>query len=135
MLTIFAVIYITLPGLGGRASLPGLTAPVAVTFGPHGVPFIRAADDADATEAPGYLHARDRLFEMDEMRRAGRGELAAWFGPRALAFDAHMRELDLAGNAAAGYRLRAGGAAGGATGAGAAAGHGLAVPPKPDGLQ
>ncbi|OYV36379.1 MAG: hypothetical protein B7Z80_15735, partial [Rhodospirillales bacterium 20-64-7] len=70
-----------------------------------GVPFIRAANDADAAEALGYLHARDRLFEMDEMRRAGRGELAAWFGPRALAFDEHMRELDLAGAAADSAKL------------------------------
>jgi penicillin amidase len=90
-----AMIFATMPNEGGTVHLPGLAAPVTVGFGSRGVPFIKAANRADAAEALGYVHARSRLFEMDLMRRAGKGKLAAWFGRRALFFDEHMRIIGL----------------------------------------
>lgn len=85
----------TLPATSGAFTLPGLSAPVTVTFDQHGIPFIRAASDTDAAEALGYLHARDRLFEMDLMRRAGSGTLSEILGPLALGNDEEMRRLGL----------------------------------------
>ena len=84
-----------LPASSGTFTLPGLSAPVTITFDPHGIPFIHAASDTDAAEALGYLHARDRLFEMDLMRRAGSGTLAEILGPLALGNDEEMRRLGL----------------------------------------
>ena len=83
----------TLPAENGTVALPGLTAPVSVSFDRHGIPFIRARSDHDAAEALGYLHARDRIFQMDLMRRAAGGSLAALFGPAALYNDEEMRQL------------------------------------------
>jgi penicillin amidase len=85
----------TLPPQSGTFALPGLAAPVAVTFDSHGIPFIRAASDTDAAETLGYLHARDRLFQMDLMRRAASGTLSEIFGPIALDNDEEMRRLGL----------------------------------------
>jgi penicillin amidase len=85
----------TLPAASGAFTLPGLSAPVTATFDQHGIPFIRAASDTDAAEALGYLHARDRLFEMDLMRRAGAGTLSEILGPVALENDKEMRRLGL----------------------------------------
>ena len=57
-------------------SLPGLAHPVSVAFTTHGVASVRAADEADAYLALGYLHARFRLTEMDLERRLGEGRIA-----------------------------------------------------------
>jgi penicillin amidase len=85
----------TLPPTSGTFILPGLSAPVTITFDSDGIPFIRAASDTDAAEALGYLHARDRLFEMDLMRRAASGTLSEILGPLTLTSDEEMRRLGL----------------------------------------
>ena len=84
---------LTLPPESGTRWLPGLAAPVTVQFDPHGIPFIRASGERDAAEALGYLHARDRLLQMDLMRRAAGGTLAALIGPSGLSLDRTMRVL------------------------------------------
>ena len=89
------LVYRTLPAASGTFPLPGLSAPVTIMFDQQGIPFIRAASDTDAAEALGYLHARDRLFEMDLMRRAGAGTLSEILGPLALENDEEMRRLGL----------------------------------------
>ncbi len=89
------LVYLTLPASSGTFTLPGLSAPVSITFDRNGIPFIRAASDTDAAEALGYLHARDRLFEMDLMRRAASGTLSEILGPMTLASDEEMRRLEL----------------------------------------
>jgi len=73
----------TIPPLGGREAVAGLGAPVDVLFDSLGVPHIVAASDSDAFEALGYLHARDRLWEMETMRRAAEGRLSEILGPAA----------------------------------------------------
>ncbi len=92
---LLAVIWATLPGRDGRAALPGLSAPVQVAFDPDGIPFIRAQTLADAAEALGYLHARQRMFQMDLMRRTASGRLSEFAGPATLRFDETMRTLGL----------------------------------------
>ncbi len=94
-IVIAALVYITLPASSGSFALPGLDAPVTIAFDRNGIPFVRAASDTDAAEALGYLHARDRLFEMDLMRRAASGTLSEILGPVTLANDEEMRQLGL----------------------------------------
>ncbi|MFM9029360.1 MAG: penicillin acylase family protein, partial [Opitutaceae bacterium] len=56
-----------------------------------GVPTLRGANRADVARALGWLHAQDRFFQMDVLRRAGAGELAALFGERAVPRDRATR--------------------------------------------
>src|SRR5579875_3391518 len=76
-------------------ALPGLTHPVRVSFTSHGIASIRAADDADAFLALGYLHATFRLAEMDLERRLAEGRLAQLAGPSAVGSDKFELRLGL----------------------------------------
>ena len=76
-------------------SLPGLAHPVSVAFTSHGVASVRAADEADAYLALGYLHARFRLTEMDLERRLGEGRIAQLAGPAGLSSDKFELRLGL----------------------------------------
>ena len=90
---LFVAVQWTLPSRHVADDLPGLSRPVSITFDADGVPRIRAATDTDAAEALGYVHARDRLAQMDLMRRAAAGELSELVGRRALALDEYARVL------------------------------------------
>ncbi len=79
------------PRLDGSVKLGGLSAPVTVTRDALGVPTITAADHADAARALGFLHAQDRFFQMDLMRRLAAGELSALVGAAAVEFDEQHR--------------------------------------------
>ena len=59
------------------------------------VPHIVAKSEADAFFALGYVHAQDRLWQMDVARRAGEGRLSEIFGKEALETDKFLRTLDL----------------------------------------
>ncbi len=96
-----AAIWLTLPTGSQTRAIQGLSAPVTITLDQHGVPFIRAANFADAATALGYLHARSRMFQMALLRRLVAGRLAEWFGPAALPSDELMRTLGLARHARA----------------------------------
>ena len=90
-----AALYLTLPGAHERASIPGLGAPVDVSFDADGIPRIRAASAMDGAAALGYVHARDRMFSMELMRRAASGRLSEIAGTATLPIDRMMRTLDL----------------------------------------
>ncbi len=81
----------SLPRLDGRGHLPGLTAPVVVARDSLGVPDIAARSRCDAARALGYLHAQDRFFQMDLLRRNAAGELAALLGPALVGTDRDTR--------------------------------------------
>lgn len=74
----------------------GVQAEVQVAFDAHGTPHIRAQQNEDAFVALGMLHGRNRLFQMDLMRRKGRGLLSEVVGARALEADRFQRQLGLA---------------------------------------
>lgn len=86
-------VYRPLPQLDGTLSVPGLHKPVTVDRDNWGVPRIRAASLEDAVEAEGYVVAQDRLWQLDLMRRASRGQLAEIVGAPALASDKKFRTL------------------------------------------
>jgi penicillin amidase len=81
----------SLPQLDGNSALQGLAAPVSVQRDRRGVVTIDAASQVDAMRALGYVHAQERYFEMDLMRRAPAGELSELFGAAALDLDKRNR--------------------------------------------
>lgn len=98
----------SVPTLDGELALDGLTAPVTVQRDALGVVTIDAANEVDALRALGYVHAQERYFEMDLMRRVSAGELSELFGSIAIEKDKSQRvhrirarvEADLAAMAA-----------------------------------
>ncbi|MFC4158131.1 penicillin acylase family protein [Chitinimonas lacunae] len=77
----------SLPQLDGEREVAGLSAPVDIERDALGVPTIRAAARGDIAYALGFLHAQDRFFQMDLMRRSAAGEVAALVGAAALPMD------------------------------------------------
>ncbi|MBM3485484.1 MAG: penicillin acylase family protein [Alphaproteobacteria bacterium] len=84
-----------LPSYDGTLAVAGIEAPVEIVRDRNAVPHIRAASLADAYRALGVVHAQDRLWQMETMRRAGAGRLAEIAGPPALRADRIMRTLGL----------------------------------------
>src|SRR5271165_2981242 len=82
-----------MPAYSGSEKLPGLTAEVRVWRDSYGVPHIFAASRDDAARALGYLHASERLFQMELQRRVGQGRLAEVFGADRLDVDKFIRTL------------------------------------------
>ena len=82
----------SLPRLNGQGALPGLHAVVSVERDAAGVPTVHADDREDLMRALGYLHAQDRFFQMDTLRRQGAGELAELFGSAAVEIDKESRQ-------------------------------------------
>jgi penicillin amidase len=87
-------VYRPLPQLDGLAVVPGLHGEVTVERDNWGVPHIRAASVEDLAEAQGYVLAQDRLWQMDLLRRAARGQLSEVLGPATLRIDKDFRLLD-----------------------------------------
>lgn len=81
----------SLPQLDGERRLAGLAADVVVERDGQGVATVRGQRRADVARATGFIHAQDRFFQMDLLRRSAAGELAALVGPAALALDRDMR--------------------------------------------
>ncbi len=73
------------------SGLPGLSSTVNVTYDERGIPTLSCVKSVDCYEVLGYIHARDRLFQMDFFRRAARGTLAELVGDAALSQDQSLR--------------------------------------------
>ena len=79
------------PVLDGQRALAGLAAPVDITRDGNGVPTLTASSRPDLARGLGFIHAQERFFQMDLLRRAGAGELSALVGPAALDVDRARR--------------------------------------------
>ncbi len=88
----------SLPDYGAEISLPQLEAPVEVRRDEFAVPHIFAKTDLDAFRVLGFVHAQERLWQMDFFRRAGAGRLSEIFGAPALESDKLMRTWGFAAN-------------------------------------
>ena len=64
-----------------------------ITLDAEGIPTIEAKSERDLSFAVGFMHARDRLWQLEMNRRIGRGELAEILGPKALETDKFLRTL------------------------------------------
>ena len=85
----------SLPQTEGRLVVPGPHGEIRIERDAAGVPLISAQDDEDAAFGLGFVHAQERLFQMELQRRYGAGRLAEIFGREGLATDRQMRVLGL----------------------------------------
>ncbi|MBI2749695.1 MAG: penicillin acylase family protein [Burkholderiales bacterium] len=83
------------PVRSGNVTVQQLKGPVSVAYDERGVPHIRAENEADLYRALGYVHAQDRLFQMEMVRRLAKGELAEILGPKLLETDKLFRTLGI----------------------------------------
>ncbi len=77
----------SLAQLDGERRATGLSAPVTIARDAAGVPLVSGASRLDVAYATGFVHAQERFFQMDLLRRTAAGELAELFGPRAVPMD------------------------------------------------
>ncbi|RIV41930.1 penicillin acylase family protein [Flagellimonas pelagia] len=68
------------PDYSGKKTLDGLQSEVNVYFDTYGIPHIYAENEVDALKALGYVHAQDRLWQMELLRRVAKGRIAEVFG-------------------------------------------------------
>ncbi len=87
--------YRAMPAYSGSVVLPGLSAETRVWRDGYGAPHIFAANLDDAARALGYLHASERLYQMEINRRAGQGRLAEIAGADLVDVDRFTRTLGL----------------------------------------
>ena len=83
----------SLPQLEGTVALSGLKAPVEIVRDRHGVPHIHAGSVQDAYFALGFVHAQDRLWQMEMNRRVASGRLSEALGAATLDTDKFLRTL------------------------------------------
>ncbi|HEY6101797.1 MAG TPA: penicillin acylase family protein, partial [bacterium] len=83
------------PQTSGRIALEGLHGTVEVMRDRWGIPHIYAQDDLDLFFAQGFVHAQDRLWQMEFNRRAASGRLSEIFGPVTLDTDRFLRTVGL----------------------------------------
>jgi len=81
----------SLPVLDGTEKLAGLGAALTIERDTQGVPTLRGANRTDLARALGWLHAQERFFQMDVLRRRAAGELAELFGEKAIEADKAAR--------------------------------------------
>ncbi len=77
--------------MSGEVKLQGLGAPVDLVWDQYAVPHIFAGSMRDAYRTLGWVHARDRLWQMETQRRIGQGRLSELIGKLGLDFDTEMR--------------------------------------------
>ncbi len=92
---------LVLPRTDGEVSIPGLAADVRIERDAHGIPTIHASTAEGAMFGLGYVHAQDRLWQLETHRRIGSGRLAEAFGAPALETDRFLRALGVRRAAAA----------------------------------
>src|SRR5260370_2965457 len=85
----------TVPRKDGTVHLSGLHEPVEIITDRYGIPNIYEDTKDDLYLAQGYVHAQDRLWQMELNRRIGAGRLSEIFGPIALETDRFCRRLGL----------------------------------------
>lgn len=94
----------SLPQDEGRLTVPGLDAEVRIERDAHGAPSIQAMSDHDAFFAIGYLHAQDRMWQLELQRRIASGRLSEVFGKDSVDADIWFRTLGLKRAAHASWR-------------------------------
>jgi len=93
LLFIFSIFFVnriikkSYPVTDGEISLKGIKSEIKIYRDDFGIPYIEATNEDDLFFALGFVHAQDRLFQMDITRRAGMGRLSEILGTNALDFD------------------------------------------------
>lgn len=87
--------FISKPKYNGKTLLPGLEREVEIVTDTWGVPHIYAENENDLFFACGYIHANERMWQMDLTRRSGYGRLSELFGEALLDRDKYVRVMGL----------------------------------------
>ncbi len=98
--TLFAYLNLksSLPEYDGAEKVGGIDVKVSVFRDSAGVAYIRAESKEDAAFALGYVHAQERLFQMDIFRRVAEGRLSEIMGEKTVKFDKLFRTFGFAKN-------------------------------------
>jgi len=88
---VYSQIDSALPVLEGKRTLLGLNDTAIVERDSQGIVTIKAKKRNDVAVATGFIHAQERFFQMDLLRRNSAGELASLFGEKALPHDKNIR--------------------------------------------
>ncbi|HUQ75206.1 MAG TPA: penicillin acylase family protein [Burkholderiales bacterium] len=91
----YSYLRLSLPRVAGEMQISGVAAPIEVLRDPHGIPHIFAQSERDAHFALGFVHAQDRLWQMEMNRRIASGRLAEALGPNALETDRFLRTVGI----------------------------------------
>ncbi len=94
-LLLFFYLKSTSPQYSGDVTLEALHEKVEVYYDTYGIPHIYATNAEDAYFALGYVHAQDRLFQMELIRRAGSGRLSEIFGGETIETDKFFRTIGI----------------------------------------
>ena len=95
ILGILCFIFWKSPKYEGKVTLAGLTQETEIHFDTYGIPHIYAQNESDAYRALGYIHAQERLFQLEMMRRVGSGTLAEFLGPDLVDIDKFFHTLGI----------------------------------------
>lgn len=87
------------PQVDGKITLAGIGASVDIVRDREGIPHIYAKSTDDAYFALGFVHAQDRLWQLELNRRIPAGALSEILGPSALDTDRFLRTLGVRRNA------------------------------------
>ena len=87
------------PTYDGELELANISEDVTVFYDDYGVPHINAQNQKDAYTALGYVHAQDRLWQMELIRRIAPGRLSELFGEKLLETDVFFSSLGIEENA------------------------------------
>ena len=91
--TAYAYLQSTKPSYEGEVTLQGIEQATEVYFDDFGIPHIYAKSEVDAHYTLGYVHAQDRLWQMELMKRLGKGRLAEILGPDLVQMDRFFRTI------------------------------------------
>ncbi len=83
------------PDYEGQKTLPGLQSETTVFFDTYGIPHIYSDNEADAFRALGYVHAQERLWQMELLRRVAKGGLSEVFGKDLIETDKFFLSLGI----------------------------------------
>lgn len=97
----------SVPDPAEDARLAGLAAPVEVWRDSLGVPHVWAGSETDLFRAMGYVHAQDRLWQMELFRRVADGRMAEILGPDLVSTDRFLRTVGMGRAAAENERILA----------------------------
>ena len=88
---VYSQIDSALPILDGNKTVLGLSDQVTIERDEQGIVTIKASNRLDVAVATGFVHAQERFFQMDLLRRHSAGELSSLFGAIALDYDKSIR--------------------------------------------
>ncbi len=93
VLYVYVTLHNSVPQREGSITVEALSHPVEITFDSLGIPQVWAQNEQDALFSMGWLHASDRLFQMELIRRISQGKLSELLGPISLSYDLEARRI------------------------------------------